>query len=423
MRATVVLLSTLCLVAAVMPAVPASAATSIGSDQQSVAQLEQEIAAQGAKAQSLVLSYNEAQARVDALDAQIAEHAQLVVTDQRAQARATNAIQRLAIQAYMSNRGSDSTFAMFSGRWSVSRMLEEHHYLGTVNAKLNGMVSTLRAATADTQDARRVLQTAQLQAKQTRDELAAAHDASTRAIVSDEEQLSHVKGDLRALLTAANAQQRASHDANEHSLASPARTPASDLAPGPLTTPAPDPPAPTPSPPVSPSPQGSSSGYTNPFRAVSVLSPERIDEGVDYAGFGPVYAMGNGVVLNTVGPGWPGGTFVAYQLTDGPASGLVVYLAEDVAPSVRVGQAVSSSTVIGQMFEGPDGIETGWANGASLPDTMARTFGQFDGSNSSCVRRQLLALPRVRWCSWRCSERPAVGCPARELAAVVTLRR
>ena len=89
------------------------------------------------------------------------------------------------------------------------------------------------------------------------------------------------------------------------------------------------------------------------------------------------------MVRNTVGAGWPGGTFIAYQLTDGPASGLVVYVAEDVEPNVQVGQTVSSGTVIGQMYAGPDGIETGWANGASLPDTMARDSGQFSGSNSS----------------------------------------
>jgi hypothetical protein len=116
---------------------------------------------------------------------------------------------------------------------------------------------------------------------------------------------------------------------------------------------------------------------------VSGLSPERIDQGVDYTGFGPIYAIGDGVVLNTVSGGWPGGTFIAYQLRDGPANGLVVYAAEDIQPSVEVGQTVNSGTVIGQVYEGPTGIETGWANPAALPDTMARDYGQFDGSDSS----------------------------------------
>ena len=96
-----------------------------------------------------------------------------------------------------------------------------------------------------------------------------------------------------------------------------------------------------------------------------------------------MYAIGDGVVLSTVGSGWPGGTFIAYQLTDGPANGLVVYVAEDIEPSVQVGTAVTSSTVLGQMYAGPDGIETGWADASAMPDTMARALGQFDGSNSS----------------------------------------
>jgi murein DD-endopeptidase MepM/ murein hydrolase activator NlpD len=116
---------------------------------------------------------------------------------------------------------------------------------------------------------------------------------------------------------------------------------------------------------------------------VVALTPERIDQGVDYAGFGSIYAIGNGVVLNTVGSGWPGGTFIAYRLTDGPANGLVVFAAEDIEPSVQVGQTVTSSTIIGHMYAGPDGIETGWADGSRLPDTMARTYQQFNGSNSS----------------------------------------
>ena len=249
------------------------------------------------------------------------------------------------------------------------------------------MVSTLSAAETGTRDAQRVLQREQSQAKKTLDDLTAAHDAATTAIGSDEAQLSHVKGDLRVLVAAANQERRAEQEAAERALARAASTPAPQLAPVASTAPAPVTPLPPPPPPSStPSPppaQGSSSGYANPLRSASALSPERIDQGVDYSGFGPVYTIGNGVVRNTVGGGWPGGTFIAYQLTDGPASGLVVYLAEDVEPNVQVGQTVSSGTVIGQMYAGPDGIETGWANGASLPDTMARDAGQFDGTGSS----------------------------------------
>jgi murein DD-endopeptidase MepM/ murein hydrolase activator NlpD len=110
------------------------------------------------------------------------------------------------------------------------------------------------------------------------------------------------------------------------------------------------------------------SGYLNPLRAVSDLTPERIDMGVDFTGSGPVYALGDAVITNATGesPGWPGGGWITYQLTGGPGAGLTVYVAEDVTPTVQVGQHVSSSTVIGTMFGGYDGIETGWAQPGGL---------------------------------------------------------
>jgi hypothetical protein len=109
-------------------------------------------------------------------------------------------------------------------------------------------------------------------------------------------------------------------------------------------------------------------GYLNPLRDVDGLIPERIDMGVDFAGSGPVYALGNAVITNATGNnfGWPGGGWITYQLTDGPGAGLTVFVAEDVTPTVQVGQHVSSSTVIAHMYSGGDGIETGWAQQSGL---------------------------------------------------------
>jgi len=104
------------------------------------------------------------------------------------------------------------------------------------------------------------------------------------------------------------------------------------------------------------------SGYLNPLRAVTGLVPERIDEGVDFGGSGPVYALGSAVITNAgQNAGWPGGGWITYRLTDGPDAGLMVYLAEDVTPTVQAGQHVTALTVIANMFNGGDGIETGWA--------------------------------------------------------------
>jgi len=119
--------------------------------------------------------------------------------------------------------------------------------------------------------------------------------------------------------------------------------------------------------------------YRNPLRAVAGLVPERIDMGVDFGGSGPIYALGNAVITNATGDsaGWPGGGWITYRLTDGPAAGLQVFVAEDVTPTVQVGQEVTSSTVIANMFDGGAGIETGWAmpDGASAESQLSEAGG------------------------------------------------
>jgi hypothetical protein len=122
-----------------------------------------------------------------------------------------------------------------------------------------------------------------------------------------------------------------------------------------------------------------SSGYLNPLRGVSGLVPERVDMGVDFGGAGPVYGLGDAVITNATADngGWPGGGWITYQLTDGPDAGLVVYVAEDVTPTVQAGQHVTSSTVIATMYNGADGIETGWAmqDGASAESETPQAGG------------------------------------------------
>jgi hypothetical protein len=118
-------------------------------------------------------------------------------------------------------------------------------------------------------------------------------------------------------------------------------------------------------------------GYQNPLRAVSNLTPERIDQGVDYSGSGPIYAVGDGVVLNTTNTGWPGGAFITYQLSDGPAAGDIVYVAENVAPRVTIGQQVNSDTVLGTLVDAYPNLETGWADPPGNGLSLARADGQW----------------------------------------------
>jgi murein DD-endopeptidase MepM/ murein hydrolase activator NlpD len=116
-------------------------------------------------------------------------------------------------------------------------------------------------------------------------------------------------------------------------------------------------------------PQLAAAVYFNPLRALTGLQAQRIDMGADFAGSGPIYPIGDAIITDAMGnsSGWPGGGWITYQLTDGPAAGLVVYVAEDVQPTVSVGTKVTPTTVIATMFNGSEGIETGWA----MPDSSS----------------------------------------------------
>jgi hypothetical protein len=119
-------------------------------------------------------------------------------------------------------------------------------------------------------------------------------------------------------------------------------------------------------------------GYVNPLRAIKNLAPERVDQGVDYGGSGPIYAIGDGVVLNTTNSGWPGGAFITYQLLDGRAKGDIVYVAENVQPMVRIGQEVTPATVLGILRPAYPNLETGWADPPGNGETLARASGQWN---------------------------------------------
>ncbi|HEY8087782.1 MAG TPA: hypothetical protein VIF09_08055 [Polyangiaceae bacterium] len=105
--------------------------------------------------------------------------------------------------------------------------------------------------------------------------------------------------------------------------------------------------------------------YCNPYRDVANLVRERIDQGVDYGGAGPIYAMGPGTIdvfKNRNDTGWPGGTFMSYKLTAGPAAGKTIYLAEniDLDASLASGSFVYSGTALGTLVDASPDSESGW---------------------------------------------------------------
>lgn len=123
-------------------------------------------------------------------------------------------------------------------------------------------------------------------------------------------------------------------------------------------------------------------GYFNPLRALTSLLPQEIDQGVDYCASGPIYALGDGVVKNLYDSQWPSGTFISYQLSSGPAKGLYVYDAENVTPTVTIGEHVTATTVVGILHDAKTCLETGWADPPSSPERAAAHL-EYNGKNST----------------------------------------
>lgn len=88
----------------------------------------------------------------------------------------------------------------------------------------------------------------------------------------------------------------------------------------------------------------------------------RVDAGVDYTGSGPLYALGSGTITSISNSGWPGAhAFIAIKLDDTSGLSDYIYYAEDINPSVQVGERVSAGQQIGTATGGSTGIEVGWA--------------------------------------------------------------
>lgn len=138
-----------------------------------------------------------------------------------------------------------------------------------------------------------------------------------------------------------------------------------------------------------------SCSYQDPLRDVKGLRYAGYDQGVDFSGEGPVYAVGCGtVIVADANTGWPGaggsgGTYIGYKLNSGTASGKVIYVAENCTPlNVHTGQSVTSSTVLCNLHNVWPYIETGWSQDntthyplatctQSSPTALGYNFGLF----------------------------------------------
>jgi hypothetical protein len=123
-------------------------------------------------------------------------------------------------------------------------------------------------------------------------------------------------------------------------------------------------------------------GYENPMRAVTSLLPQEVDQGVDFCASGPIYALGDGTVVSTYDNQWPSGVFISYRLANGPAKGRYVYVAENVTPTVSIGEHVTPATIVGVVHDALTCVETGWAEPPSYPEHAA-AHNEYNGKNST----------------------------------------
>jgi biotin carboxyl carrier protein len=132
-------------------------------------------------------------------------------------------------------------------------------------------------------------------------------------------------------------------------------------------------------------------GYVNPLQHIQNLRPERIDQGVDYAGSGPIVSPCNGVVWYAVtgGAGWPGqtvsdntGAWVGIKFLDGPYAGKQCYFAENLTLLVKSGDTVKAGQPIAVLHDSGANLECGWAAGIGT-EALARQLGQTVGGSAA----------------------------------------
>jgi hypothetical protein len=120
----------------------------------------------------------------------------------------------------------------------------------------------------------------------------------------------------------------------------------------------------------------SATRYVDPLLD-AMVRPERIDQGVDYAGQGALLAIGAARVtqVGTDSTGWPG-AFIEYQLLEGRDAGCYVYAAEGLIPTpgLQAGATVAAGQVIARIIPHyPTGFEIGWGAGVGTKTYVALT--------------------------------------------------
>jgi hypothetical protein len=324
---------------------PAALADPISDKRAEAAQLAAQISALGTKIDNLSEQYDAAEHQVQQLSGQVALVGSQVTADQARVRKVQGRLRTEAVNAFISGGSGLSGGSGPDSESITEDVLQGHMDAAGMRSGFMASVAIMEQSTVDSlhlaqralgaKEAELHLEEQATQAAMA--QIARARQAAEGAVTQEQSLLSTVRGQLAELVAEQEQAQQAAA-----ALATAA----------------------------------SAGGYANPLRAVSGLVPKRIDQGVDYSGTGPLYAVGPGLITNLYNSGWPGGVFIAEELTAGPYAGQYWYSAEDIAPTAPVGEQVSASTVIGTLTGGADGVEIGWARPPGNGETMAMAAGE-----------------------------------------------
>ncbi len=360
--------------AQLLPSGGMASGETIASARAQAAAIAARLNALGSQASRMIQNYDQAQNSLNQVNQKISQTKSQVSQTQATIATIRATLAQEAINSYMTGGNLSDLYALFNENPTQAVVRQE--FLNTVTTSQADVIASFQSAEQTLHMQQASLNSLQQQATNVLAQATSAKNAVLAAESQEKAQLNSVNSTIatlvaqeQAALLAQEAAKRAAEAAAQAAAQAAAARARSIVANGVGIIP------------VTPSSFGGT--YANPLRSIGGLSPERIDQGVDYHGYGPIYALGNGVVVSVYNAGWPGGTFIAYRLSQGPAAGRVVYAAEDIRPLVHVGQSVGPNTVVGTMYEGFAGIETGWASPTLMGETMARVYGQFSGANST----------------------------------------
>ncbi len=119
------------------------------------------------------------------------------------------------------------------------------------------------------------------------------------------------------------------------------------------------------------------------FPKDSIYQPKnkgRTDMGVDYSGKGVIPVLADAKIISVKAPhshsGWPGapgadhndnGAYITYQILSGPHKGKTVFVAENITPTVKVGQVLKAGQVLALAHGTGALTEQGWAGANGSP--------------------------------------------------------